>query len=376
VKPAATALLLLWSVLLGAQTSDRTQTETLAARATDRLQALQREADELASQERTLLRELRRLEVQRQIKTEELRKVDAEAQDAARQIEVIDAEVRTLEEQERASGPALRARVVELYKLGRGRYLRLMLSISDARRVGQATRMLAGLARRDRDRLAEHQRRLDALATSRQTLSERADRIRALRLEADNARAAAERAVQDRNALIKNIDQQRDLNAQLAGELLTAQQNLQARLGDITSGAPAEEPAALAMRLLRGDLDWPVTGNIRQRFGDTAGNRRGMSNGMDIDAAEGSPVRAIHSGTVVFADRFAGYGNLVIVDHGAETFSLYGNLLDLARAKGDQVDQGESVGTVGFALAGAPGLYFELRVDGRPVDPLQWLKKR
>jgi septal ring factor EnvC (AmiA/AmiB activator) len=376
VKPAATALLLLWSVLLGAQTSDRAQTETLAARAADRLQVLQREADELASQERTLLRELRRLEVERQIKTEELRKVDAEAQDAARQIEVIDAEVRRLEEQERAMGPELRARVVELYKLGRGRYLRLMLSISDARRFGQASRMLAALAQRDRDRLAEHQRRLDSLATSRQSLSERADRLRALRLDADKARSAAERAVQDRNALIKDIDQQRDLNAQLAGELLTAQESLQARLRDVTADTPSAEPAALPLRLLRGDLDWPVAGGIRQRFGDTSGNRRGMSNGIDIDAAEGSPVRAVHSGTVVFADRFAGYGNLVIVDHGAQTFSLYGNLLDLARSKGDHVDQGESLGTVGYALAGAPGLYFELRVDGRPVDPLQWLKKR
>jgi septal ring factor EnvC (AmiA/AmiB activator) len=90
----------------------------------------------------------------------------------------------------------------------------------------------------------------------------------------------------------------------------------------------------------------------------------------------GTPVRVVHEGTVAFADTFAGYGKLVIIDHGAQAFSLYGHLLDMSVARGARVSQGDPVGTAGFALLGIPGLYFELRVDGQPVDPLQWLKKR
>jgi len=68
--------------------------------------------------------------------------------------------------------------------------------------------------------------------------------------------------------------------------------------------------------------------------------------------------------------------NVLIVDHGSQTFSLYGNLLDMAVAKGARVDRGEVVGHVGLSPSGPAGLYFELRVDGHPVDPLQWLKRK
>ena len=376
MKPVATVLLVVLSVPLVAGQSDRARTEALAARAAARLQALHAEADRLATEERTLLRDLRRVELERQIKTEEVRQIDAEAKAAASALAAIDDEVRRLERQEQAEQPALNARLVELYKLGLGRYFRLMLSISDAHRLGQAARMVAALARRDRDRLAAHQHRLDSLAASRKTLDDQAGRLTALAAGAEKARAAADRTVQDRNALITSVDRQRDLNAQLAGELMGAQQNLQARLREFTGGTAAAEPAALPFRPFRNDLDWPVAGSIRQRFGVTAGNRRGMSNGIEIGAPEGTPALAIHDGTVAFADTFAGYGNLVIVDHGSQAFSLYGNLLDIAVSRGGRVDRGQPVGWVGFPVTGAAGLYFELRVDGRPVDPLQWLKKR
>jgi len=78
---------------------------------------------------------------------------------------------------------------------------------------------------------------------------------------------------------------------------------------------------------------------------------------------------------VAFAAPFSGFGNLVIVDHGAQAFSLYGNLLDIAVKEGASVGAGQPLGTVGASLTGPAGLYFELRVDGQPVDPLQWLRK-
>ena len=380
MKPASAVLLVLLVLLPGAlsggQFPDRARTETLATRAAERLQALHDEADRLATEERTLLRDLRQLELSRQIRAEELRQSDAEAKKAASELAAIDAEIQRLEKLEQKEGPELRARLTELYKLGQGRYLRMMLSISDTRRLGAAARMVAALARRDRDRLAASQRRRDSLAASRTQLSQRAVRLAAARADAARARVAADRAVEDRNAIIKGIDQQRDLNAQLAGELIGAQQSLQTRLKEIGGGATDAEPAVLPLRAFRNDLDWPVPGSVRQRFGAAAGNRRGLSNGIEIAAAEGTPALAIHGGTVAFAGTFAGYGNLVILDHGAQAFSLYGNLLEIAVARGTRVERGQSVGSVGLALTGSAGLYFELRVDGKAVDPLQWLKKR
>jgi septal ring factor EnvC (AmiA/AmiB activator) len=88
------------------------------------------------------------------------------------------------------------------------------------------------------------------------------------------------------------------------------------------------------------------------------------------------PVAAVHPGTVDYADAFSGFGNMVIVDHGGNYFSLYGYLGSIDVARGDHVDAGAQLGRVGTAPTGPPSLYFELRVDGRSVDPLQWLKPR
>ena len=356
---------------------DRARTEALARKTNERLRTLTQEADRLALEARTLLGDLRRLELDRQIKDEQLRQARADEERVVTDIGTLAQELAQLEEQEQAERPELRARLVQLYKLGQGGYLRLFLSSTDARNIGQASRMVAAIARRDRERLAAHERRVEELRTARGTLEQRRSELTSLRAAAERAQAAAAQAVQKQNDMIRDIDRRRDLNAQLAGELTATSQRLQATLRDLTpaaGNAGAGPPAgALPLAAFRGELEWPAAGAVRHRFGRPAG---GSPNGIEIATAVGLPVRAVHDGTVAFADTFAGYGKLVIVDHGAQVFTLYGHLLDIPVARGARVSQGDLVGSSGFALLGVPGLYFELRVDGRPVDPLQWLRKR
>ena len=89
----------------------------------------------------------------------------------------------------------------------------------------------------------------------------------------------------------------------------------------------------------------------------------------------GAGARAVHEGIVAFAAPFAGFGVLVIVDHGASAFTLYGHLSEATVAAGAVVKAGEVVGRVGLAPAGDAALYFEVRIDGRPVDPVEWLAR-
>jgi septal ring factor EnvC (AmiA/AmiB activator) len=357
------------------QPADRSRTEARSRQAAERLQTLQREADRLAADERTLLNELRRLEVGRQIKAERLNQASADANRARAELDATTARIEQLEHQDFAERPALRARLVEIYKLGRGRYFRLLLSAHDGRDLGRALRMVGALARLDRDRVAEYQGTLEALKSARADLQTRAQRTEALRLDAQAAEAAAASAAQARAALVSDIDRRRDLNAQLAGELQSAQQKLQATLRDLASGVPAKD-TALPLRPFRGALDWPATGAVRRASGQAGNARERGSGAIEIAAPEGAPVRAVHDGSVGFADTFAGFGNLVILDHGGQAFTLYGDLLDVLVDRGGAVEQGQVIGHVGRAPAGGPGLYFELRIDGRAVDPLQWLKSR
>lgn len=362
-----------------AQTPDRARTEALAARAAARMQALQREADQLATQERTLLGDLRKLEVERQLRSEEFQQADAHLKQIQTEIASATARIAQLHQQDLAERPDLRARVVEIYKLGQGRYLRMLLATADLRRLGEASRAVAALAKLDRERIALHQRTLDALDASRKSLDGQRVQLEAVRTAAARAQAAADRAAVARNDLVRDIDRRRDLNAQLSGELQAAQQKLQGALRDLAAGAtPAagSDTVTLPIKAFRGDLDWPVAGSIRRRFQKTATGGSPAFSGIEIAADEGVPAQAVHEGVVAFADTFAGFGNLVIVDHGGQTFSLYGDLLDTAVAKGARVDRGQRIGSVGATPTGPAGLYFELRVDGQAVDPLQWLKKR
>jgi len=372
---AVSAFIVVASVLGLAQTPDRAQTEALARRATERLQALQREADRLASEERTILGELRKLEIERQLRAAEMKRLDGDAAKVEAELAATSERVQALQTSEQAEQPELRARLVEIYKLGQARYLRMILSTPDLRNLGQATRTVAALAKLDRDRVAAHQQTLTELKSTRAALQQRRTEFATLRSAAQKAQAATQRAAQARLELVREIDQKRDLNAQLAGEVQTTQQKLQAMLREMSTAAaatpaPPAETAALPLTPFR-DLPWPVEGQVRRRFSPGS-----ASNGIEIAAPEGAEALAVHDGVVAFAGTFAGFGNLVILDHGSQTFSLYGDLLGITVKKGERVTHGHPVGSIGPTPSGTNGLYFELRVDGRPVDPLQWLKKR
>jgi septal ring factor EnvC (AmiA/AmiB activator) len=352
------------------------QTETQAKRAAERIAALQREAEALARQERTLLGELRKLEVERELRVEELAQIQRDVADVRAKIADATARAAALQAEAARQRPDVEARLVQLYKMGRAGYWRLMLDVENLHEIGRAYRTAAALSRIDRDRAEEHRRTLAALRTERASLDTRAKELAALQKKAQAAAAAVERAVASRTALVDSIDQRRDLNAQLTGELQMAQQKLQAALAQTAAGRPAAA-TMLPLRPFQGALRWPAEGVLSARFGRQPPNAAGpaVRNGIELSLPEGQAVHAVHEGIVAYAEPFTGYGNLVIVEHGDKSYSLYGHLSTLAVKKGDRVDAGQNVGFTGRNPAGNPSLYFELRVDGRPVDPLQWLKR-
>jgi septal ring factor EnvC (AmiA/AmiB activator) len=366
------------SVASAAQTppSDRARADATAQRAADRIRALQREADSLASQEKTLLVELRKLEVERELKTAELGAVERNLQETKVKLASTIARATALRDAADTERPDVEARLVQLYKLGRAGYWRLLLDLDNLQSIGRAYRTASAMTRLDRERVQQHERTLNALARERQALETQAKEIARLQVRAVSARAAIDRAVAARTALVESIDARRDLNAQLIGELEAAQQRLQGAISQLGSGRGAI--VSLPLRPFRGALPWPATGIVTGRFGRQSLGRFGTvisRNGIEISLAEGQVIRAVHEGTVVYAEPFTGYGNLIILDHGDGEYSLYGYLSTMYVARGDALEAREPIGTSGRSPSGNPALYFELRVDDKPVDPLQWLKR-
>jgi septal ring factor EnvC (AmiA/AmiB activator) len=354
--------------------SHATQTAVSPAdQAAQRIRELQRETDRLAARARTLLDDLRRLELEREIRVEALKKADAELAEVTRALARASARVAELEARRVASSAGVRERLVEIYKRGRSGYVRLLLAADDLRALGRLSRAVAAVARVDRLRIEEHRRAVAAERDAIAELEQRKQAMSAAQTEARAARAALDAAVAAQNRRIDDVDRQRDLAAQYVGELQAAMNELGRRVATM----PTTSASPLPLGPFRGALPWPVTGRIVSSFGRNVTRRGAIDrNGIEISAQEGRDVRAVHGGTVSFAAPFVGFGTLVIVDHGASNYTLYGHLQEAVVNEGARVEQGSVVGRAGRNPEGAEVVYFEVRVDGRPVNPVEWLTRR
>jgi septal ring factor EnvC (AmiA/AmiB activator) len=142
----------------------------------------------------------------------------------------------------------------------------------------------------------------------------------------------------------------------------------------LNQALPNADSGTGTFRQLKGKLRLPVLGELTNKFG---GQRQdsGLSwKGLFISAKPGREVKAVASGRIVYADWLRGFGNLLILDHGDGYMSLYGNNESLLKQAGEEIRAGDTIAATGNS-GGNPdsGLYFELRFQGKPFDPLPWV---
>jgi septal ring factor EnvC (AmiA/AmiB activator) len=274
--------------------------------------------------------------------------------------------------------PDVKAQLVDVYKRGRSGYARLLFSARDVREFARATRAVGALSAINERRIEEHRRTIEATRQEQMAFGQKAKELQARTADARQAKSASDSAVASAAELIRQIDSRRDLTAQYVGELQVAYTRLQEQVTALSTGTVPQEAVPVPLRPFQGALEWPVQGRIAGAFGQPSSRLGGtaLRNGIEIAADEDAPVRAIHGGTVGYAGPFTGFGTLVIVDHGNNGYSLYGYLGATPLQQGDTVQAGAEVGRVGLAPAGPPTLYFEMRIDGRSVNPVQWLEPR
>ena len=355
----------------GAQVPDG---ESRLLRIRARKDALARDLEKMRGQEKSLLGDVERLELEVRLRGEQLRETQAVLQRANEQIEQSSRRLRELESTLAAARPALAARARALYKLGELSYLRLLLSVERPSDAIQGYRFVSALARRDRERIAGFRSDLTALAATRAELAAKAGQAATLRGELARTRAALDADRKRKSELLTSLVERKEVHTAYLQELGDAEGKLAQLLGGLGGGE-----VSLPIAAFRGTLRWPVAGPVRSTFGrhkHPKFDTYTVQNGIEIAAPPDTPVGAVHEGTVVFADHFRGYGLMVVVDHGDKHHTLYAHLGEARVATGQHVAAGELVGTVGSTSLGGPGLYFEVRRDGRPQDPLEWLESR
>lgn len=181
----------------------------------------------------------------------------------------------------------------------------------------------------------------------------------------------------EKETLLASVRGEKSSYEKMLRELKEASKRL---LEIIRKSEETDAYAAKGFHGLKGRLLWPVDGKIAIPYGaqkDTQFNTPVFRNGIYIKADGDSLAKAVHGGKVVFAEWFKGYGQLLIINHGEGYHTLYANLSEIFYKNGDIIKEQQVIGRVGESgMLNAPGLYFEIRYKGKPLDPLQWLKRR
>ena len=364
-----------WSLGLA---QDRRESEAALATVRKEIKALETRIARESSQRDEGTRALRAAEVATAAATRKLAEVrnELKAQQAARR--ELTQETERTNRRLAAEKAALARQVRSSYMTGRQELFKLLLSQEDPAALG---RMLVYFDYYNRARSA----RIDTVGGELSRLAElgaETSRVESelAALETAQARelAALEKSRDERKSAVASLDAEiRDANAAVA-KLRAEEQRLAdlvTRLGELMAGFPVatDEPFAS----LKGKLPWPVQGRLAGDYGQPRGNGPVRWNGVLLEAAAGTPVRAVYHGRVAFADWLQGLGLLVIVDHGGGYMSLYGHNEALLKESGDWVEPGETIAQVGDTGGQArAGLYFEIRFNGEPVNPNPWIAKR
>ena len=332
-------------------------------------------AKRIARQERSVLDTLAEAEEALAEAEKERRRVEEERAAALAALAGARAAERHANETLAARLSALRPRLLARARMGRSGVVPVLLSAASLSDLVKRRYLFDRILSRDGELVtAARQARADREAARAAQETETA-RLAALAVESEERRAAAEARREERRTLLSALRTARGFHERAAVEI-SAQAE---KLGELVAALPPRAGGAPASRFgeLRGRLPRPAEGAITVGFGRVVNpkfNTVTVQNGIDIAAPAGAPVRAVAAGRVVHSGWFRGYGNLVIVDHGAGYHTLVAHLASMRTAMGEDVEAGDVLGTVGDSgsLKG-PYLYFEVREKGRPVDPRPWL---
>ncbi|MDR1854221.1 MAG: peptidoglycan DD-metalloendopeptidase family protein [Azoarcus sp.] len=356
--------------------------------------------------------------------TRALRQVTSERAEVERQLQVLETEQRDLEARIASRHEELGVWLRRNYIYGAGNDIASLLSAGDpnqisrdayylerlgrarkemieslradqrikAERAAQIEQRHEILARLEKDRARKQEELERTHASRRETMEKIAADLKSRRddvgaLKADEARLTSVIDTLSKQAAAAEAEAK--AAAKRARELALSRQNTVAdRMPRYSDERPVKEPVVGRVREAasssasgsrfaqqRGNLQFPVAGELIGRFGARRAGQATAWRGVFIRAANGAQVRAVSDGEVVYSDWLRGYGNLLILDHGDGYLSIYGNNDALFKEVGQSVRGGEAIASVGSSgVEGDSGLYFEIRHRGQAVDPMQWVR--
>lgn len=332
--------------------------------------------EKLKKEEGSILNDIYKIELRYEKAVIENNKIKLQVRRSQEKINKKNAEKKKVETEIDKSKKNLEQILRLLYKIGGNAYLKFFIRIDNLDQLFENYRLFISLINYKSDEI-------NKLKVNIQRLLEVKEELEGYHTNLKNLQKQKELKLRDigslkysKMALIRKINNDRNQHMRLLDELEAEA----AQLNKLIYGKPLKRRlGVIDLGRIKGKLNWPIKGEVVSFFGKKRSTKFDtyiINNGIKIKPGGSDRVRSVYPGEVVFADYYKGYGNLIIIQHAKNLYTLYGHCEKMYKQTGDNVNKGEVI-----SLAGDSGstygksLYFEIRTDLKPQDPLKWLRR-
>ena len=365
-------------VLLFPSVSSTASTKEEFNKIQEQIREQKKKLTEALERESSILNELDSVNIKLHKAETDLRKYRKILKQTESEIETVNSEIaKTRESIEKQKDWLVRKlRIMQRYGYA-GDMVMLMMSAGDISQMMRVWKYLEHLTRYEHHILASYRANLTAL-------DEKSEKLLILKAELEKNTQKVQtkeseigEKKREKELFLSSVRNEKTSRQKMLSELKKAAKKL---LDIIRESSRTDDYSAQGFGQLKGRLPWPSEGRLAIPYGsqrDLQFDTPVFRNGIHIQTDPSSDARSVYSGKVIFAEWFKGFGQLVIVNHGSGYHTLYGNLSEIFSRVGDIIKEHQVIGKVGTSgILNAPGLYFEIRYKGKPLDPVQWLKRK
>ncbi|MBU4510305.1 peptidoglycan DD-metalloendopeptidase family protein, partial [bacterium] len=348
------------------------------------IKSVKEEINNLQKKEIGYLETLHKIEKLLQDAEKELQTIEKDLDFAQKEIKAAEDEVVIEKEKLKEKTKLLESRLREIYKHRLTGYLEILFNSESFSNFLTRFRYIKNILSLDAEMISDIRQQMKKIEEHKINLENRKEILSLLKKEVEKEKENIEFSIKSKKSIINKIDSQKDAHLKSLKELEQSSQEIKNIIDRIykqqeeeSKKAPQKEVSTVALQPKKGILALPIQGKLISGYGsqkNTEFNTYTFNSGIDISAPLGEVVRAASSGEVIYTGNIKGYGQIVIIDHSGRITTLYAHLSKILVDIGDKVNKGQPIGQVGDSGgASSTRLHFEVRVEGKPTDPMNWL---
>jgi septal ring factor EnvC (AmiA/AmiB activator) len=351
------------------------QTEGDLQNVQKQIQQTQKQIDEQLAIADALEKQLKQAEIKISASVKALNKTQVRLDDNLQQQATLNTQKKALENKKATQQSVLEKQIRSAFMTGNYDYAKMLLIQDNASKIERTLTYYQYLNKARVEQIDQLELIVKELDKTNQEILEKAQELEDIKITQESQKADLDKQQQRRQTTLAKLRDSISTDAAKIEQLQASERNLLQAIAQAQQKRPAPSIELIGLQREKGQLAKPTGGRMRDLFGK---RRQGQVRwkGVVFNGNEGSPVRAIYNGKILYADWLKGFGLVTVVDHGEGFMSLYGHNQALLKQAGETVATGDNIALVGQTGGQpAPGLYFEIRHKGQAINPSQWLKR-